>query len=144
MSAGCVTKPLHRSCAGKSSRGRVTDDNRKKAAQGGSLMRLDCQKAAGAPAWLPATPRPGQVLTPPWVSAARGAGWMPGISKRRRGVVTSVGLPRAAPGEGTGTQGTKARPLQSPLHPSGGSCPGGKRTPLGKPLRLSQDRKSVV
>lgn len=27
-------------------------------------MRLDCQKAAQAPAWLPATPRPGQVLTP--------------------------------------------------------------------------------
>lgn len=27
-------------------------------------MRIDCQKAAGAPAWLPDTPRPGQVLTP--------------------------------------------------------------------------------
>lgn len=27
-------------------------------------MRIDCPKAAQAPAWLPATPRPGQVQTP--------------------------------------------------------------------------------
>lgn len=107
----------------------------RKQPRGGSPMRLDCQKAAQAPAWLPATPRPGQVLTPQapdlGISCSGRRGGMPGISERAsRG--DHLGGLASGPHRGEGgirTQDTKARatPAAASPPPAGAARAGSGR-----------------
>lgn len=94
-------------------------------------MRIDYQKAAGAPSWLPETPRPGQILTPQVPHLGIGRSGRRGDAQDLRAAWRSGHLGRLASGctRGTGNQDTKARPPQLPLHPSSGSCPGREADP---------------
>lgn len=106
-------------------------------------MRIDCQKAAGAPAWLPDTPRPGQVLTPqvPHLGISRSG--RRGDAQDLRAASRSDHLDGLAsgctrggrvPGSRTQKHGHSSRRFTPPA----GAAPGGKRMQLGKLRRLSQ------
>lgn len=90
-------------------------------------MRIDYQKAAGAPSWLPETPRPGQILTPqvPHLGIRRSG--RRGDAQDLRAAWRSGHLGRLASGctRGTGTQ--KHGHPSCRFTPPAGAAPGGKR-----------------
>lgn len=106
-------------------------------------MRIDCQKAAGASAWLPETPRPGQVLTPqvPHLgisrSGRRGNAQDLGAASRSDhldGLAPGCTRGERVPGSRTQKHGHSSRRFTPPA----GAAPGGKWMRLGKLPRLSQ------
>lgn len=129
-SLSSMSQALALGCVGTSSPGWVRADNRS-------------PQAAGSPGRSSSDPAPRAGPDTSGASPGHRPLGAQGDARDFRAVARGAHLggltPPLASGRARGisTQNTIARSVRSPLLPSGGSCPGGKRAPLGTLPRLS-------